>query len=222
MNNSTFINDCYYHVYNRGVEKRTIFLDHSDCYRFIHDLFEFNDTASAGKYSEVKPPQDIKRELIVDIVCFCLMPNHFHLILKQRVKGGISFFMKKLGTGYSMYFNKKYKRVGSLYQGCFKSKYIENDEYLIHLSRYIHLNPLEIIEKGWKSEGIKDWKKAKTFLNNYKFSSFLDYSGKKNLPSILTMDFLKNFIEDNRMDYKKFIFNYIAGDYHQISQVSID
>jgi putative transposase len=95
----TFINDHIYHIYNRGVEKRDIFLEEKDYFRFIHDLFEFNDTAPAGKFSEArlpKIPKNKKRDPLVEILCFCLMPNHFHLLLRQLVSDGVVFFYAKI------------------------------------------------------------------------------------------------------------------------------
>lgn len=103
-----FINGGFYHVYNRGVEKRESFLEESDYFRFIHDLYEFNDAGPAnpnnqrivgGTTSNNNNGVFHKRDGLVEIICFCLMPNHHHLILKQSKEGGITQFMKKLGTG---------------------------------------------------------------------------------------------------------------------------
>ncbi|MCK4859169.1 MAG: transposase, partial [Candidatus Omnitrophica bacterium] len=153
MRKISLVNEHYYHIFNRGVDKRKIFLNQNDQYRFIHDLFEFNDMdavinvnrrvniTDGGETSISKTSISKKsRKLLVDIIVFCLMPNHFHLILKQKKDNGITKFMRKLGTGYTMYFNKVCQRSGSLFEGAFKSRYIDNDEYLIHLSRYVHLN----------------------------------------------------------------------------------
>ncbi len=96
--------------------------------------------------------------MLVEILCFCLMPNHFYLILKQLIEGGILLFMQKL-AGYVYYFNLKFKRIRSLFQGKFKAIEIDNENYLLHLSRYQHLNPLELIEPDWKEDGIKNLKK---------------------------------------------------------------
>ncbi|MDE2001122.1 MAG: transposase, partial [Patescibacteria group bacterium] len=124
-----------YHVLNRGVDKRKIFLDESDYFRFIHDLFEFNDQnpinnvtyhfngrnnskdlASPYIGAERKP-----RKLLVEILAFCLMPNHYHLLLRPKLDNGISLFMRKLNMGYAKYFNQKYERNGTLFQGRYKS-----------------------------------------------------------------------------------------------------
>src|SRR3989338_8132300 len=113
-----YINDNLYHVYNRGVDGRTIFMEDKDYLRFIHSLYEFNDRAPALSYSllfkrkEILNKPETTRQLLVHILCFCLMPNHYHLILRQTTDDGIPKFMQKLGTGYTMYFNEKYKRSG--------------------------------------------------------------------------------------------------------------
>ena len=216
-----FVNDCIYHVYNRGVEKRILFQTDSDHLRFIHDLYEFNDTKPTLRYSEVRPPQVRKRDLLVEIYCFCLMPNHFHLILKQLKDNGIYLFMKKLGTGYSMYFNKLNNRVGSLFQGRFKAILIENNEYLLHLSRYIHLNSVELIEKNWKSKGIKNWAKVKKFLKFYRWSSYPDYLDVDNFPSVTRRDFIISLAKGKNR-YKKFVEDFISKDINKIKSLSFE
>ena len=133
----------YYHVFNRGVDKRQIFMDGSDTARFFRCMQVFNSISPIGSLLEFNTANsDLKEEgeRLVAIVAFCLNPNHYHFILRQEVDGGISEFMKRLSGGYTMYFNEKYKRSGSLFQGRFKSKHIGTDEYLKHLSAYVNLN----------------------------------------------------------------------------------
>jgi putative transposase len=192
----------FIHVLNRGVDKRTIFLDDKDYYRFVHDLFEFNDSENVSNVNyffnknidiECRYVEKKKRKLLVDIHAFCLMPNHYHILLSPRIDGGIPIFMKKLNMGYSKYFNEKYKRTGTLFQGRYKSVQITKDAHFIHIPYYIHLNPLDIITKKWRTGDMKDTDKAIKFLQNYRWSSFLDYSGKKNFPSVTRRDFLLKF-----------------------------
>lgn len=202
MRKEIFTNDNIYHIYNRGVEKRQIFMDSHDHFRFIHDLFEFNDIAPAGKYSEAKPPK-VKRELLVEILSFCLMPNHFHLILRQVVDNGITTFMHKLGTGYTRYFNDKGERVGSLFQSTFKAKIVENDQYLLQLSKYIHLNPLELFDSEFKKKNTISSEHIK-FLDNYRWSSYMDYIGNKNFPSVTHRNFILD-ISGGKQKYQQFI-----------------
>ena len=124
------------------------------------------------------PLDEIDRgETLVDIGSYCLMPNHFHLLIREKMENGISLFMEKLSTAYSMYFNKKNERTGGLFEGTFKAIYANDDDYLKYLFTYIHLNPIKIIDPNWKEEGIKDKNKAKEFLREYVFSSYMDYLG---------------------------------------------
>jgi len=130
-----------------------------------------------------------ERKLLVEILAFCLMPNHFHLLIRQLKDDGISRFMRKLG-GYATYLNKKYKRSGHLYQGRFKAVHVESDDQLKNTLAYIHTNPISLLDAGWKESGICEGQKAIQFLQEYKWSSYLDYLGIKNYPSITNRDFL--------------------------------
>lgn len=128
-----FVINGYYHLYNRGVEKRTIFLDNQDYHVFQRYLKDYLSPELGTD------PHSLSEE--VDLIAFCLMPNHYHLLVKQNTINGITKLVRAVCTNYSMYFNKKYDRVGTLFQGRYKGVLIENDRYLLHLSRYIHLNP---------------------------------------------------------------------------------
>ena len=169
----------YYHVYNRGVEKRRIFLDRNDKERFLRLLYIANsDIPVVFRLSQKKPLADIPvGKKAVAIGAYTLMPNHIHLLIKEVVDGGLSLFMEKLMTAYAKYFNKKYDRVGSLFQSRFKAEHIDRDEYLKYIYAYIHLNPIKLIEPTWKEKGIGDMKRAKKFLDTYRYSSYQDYAG---------------------------------------------
>ncbi|MCM8793287.1 MAG: transposase [Candidatus Omnitrophica bacterium] len=222
MKKVEFSSHQFYHIYNRGVDKRRIFEDENDYVRFIHSLFEFNDQYPALPFSQIyKREKKRDRELLVNIICFSMMPNHFHLILEQLNDGGITKFMRKLGTGYTMYFNEKYKRTGALFEGKFKAIHIENDKYLLHLSRYIHLNPVELIEAHWKEKGIEDFNKVKDFLEKYRWSSFLDYIGIENFPSIIKKDFLLNYFRDPA-GYKIFVLEFLTKDLVFIKELLLE
>ncbi len=203
MHKPQFIEDQIYHIYNRGVEKRNIFLDDEDHFRFIHDLFELNDenAASNATYYFNRQAKEVElqyiekekksRKLLVEILIFTLMPNHFHLVLRQRREKGIIKFMQKLGTGYTNYFNKKYERVGCLFQGRFKAVLVSEESHFIHLPYYIHTNPLDLLNYGGSTSVVK---KEMEFLENYRWSSFPDYIGKKNYPSVTSREFLSEFL----------------------------
>lgn len=175
-----FVEEEFYHVYNRGTDKRVIFKEPADYDRFIELLFLVN-TAQSIQVREIRRDflsiyEYERKELLVHIGAYCLMPNHFHILLTPAVEGGIQKFMLKLSTAYSMYFNKKYERTGGLFQGRFKSEHANSDEYLKYLFSYIHLNPIKLIQSDWKDTGIKDALGALRYLEAYAYSSFADYN----------------------------------------------
>lgn len=176
----------YYHLYNRGTDKREIFLDYKDKNRFLSLLYLCNSTEAIhlSDYPNCTLQEIleiVRGESFVDIGAYCLMPNHFHILIKEKVENGISLFMQKLSTGYTSYFNKKQNRTGSLFEGRFKAKHLDNDEYLKYQFSYIHLNPIGIIDSNWKEKNISDKHKAKEFLKKYTYSSYLDYMGVKRI-----------------------------------------
>jgi putative transposase len=103
------------------------------------------------------------------------MPNHFHILIREKVENGLSIFMGKLSTAYAMYFNTKYERKGILFEGRFSAKHIDTDEYLNWVFSYIHLNPVKLIDSNWKEDGVSDPTKAESFMQNYRYSSYYDY-----------------------------------------------
>ena len=173
----SFAPEEYFHIYNRGTDKRKIFDDQKDYQRFTESLYLFNSTERVVLRLIPKKDRFIydREETIVDIGAYCLMPNHFHLLVRAKNDNGVSSFMEKIQTAYSMYFNKKYKRSGSLFEGPFKAQHVSRDEYLKYLFAYIHLNPIKIIDLEWKEKGISDINKSEKFLNSYNSSSYPDY-----------------------------------------------
>lgn len=145
MPNPPLVTGCYYHIYNRGVEKRKIFLHEKDYGRFLESVNFYRFSPQPIRLSEFKRNRKalkrVAQKAIVEIVCFCLMPNHFHFLIRQLEDGGITEFIRKTSDSYSRFFNTKYERVGGLFQGNFKAKLVESDEYLLELTKYIHLNP---------------------------------------------------------------------------------
>lgn len=137
----------FYHIYNRGTDKRKIFLSKYDYDRFLKSLELFNTKEPIGSIYEhsfgIKLGRFGRRtskSSLVDIICYCLNPNHYHMIVEQKIDGGVSEFIKRLGGGYTKYFNHKYKRSGVLFQGKFKALHVDSNEYLLHLSAYVNLN----------------------------------------------------------------------------------
>ncbi len=233
MTRPRIIRNEIYHVLNRGVDKRAIFSDDNDRLRFIHNLFEFNDTAPApnlayhlGKKQskEVGLPkiERRRRELLVEILAFCMMKNHYHLLVRPKADNFLTLFMRKLGTGYTNYFNQKYKRSGALFQGKYKVVHINNDRHFIHLPYYIHFNPLDGFAPSWREKEIKDHKKAMEFLENYRWSSFPDYIGRKNFPSITQREFLLKFFGGPE-EYKRKTTEWLkAIDFEAIHDVALE
>lgn len=178
----------YYHLYNRGTDKRTIFKGKADYERFVALLYICNGIAPVHMENLRRSEQGstlLEKAIacergapLVDICAYVLMPNHFHLLLKEREGGGTSRFMQKLTTAYTMYFNKRYARSGALFQGRFKSQHANEDRYLKYLVSYLHLNPIKLIEPKWKESGIRDKERARLFLQSYDASSYPDYAGR--------------------------------------------
>ncbi len=207
-----------YHVLNRGVDKRQVFMDKQDYLRFIHDLYEFNDQERVelnyykfrdygvnGKIAKVN--KKIKKPL-VDILAYCLMPNHYHILLAPKTERGMSLFMQKLNAGYTKYFNQKYERVGALFQGRYKHILVTDETHFLHLPFYIHFNPLDLSYPEWRNNKISDPKGALEFLKSYRWSSHLDYLGVKNFPSVLNMKPLMEIFSSHE-DYAKLVENYL-------------
>ncbi|MHB8860727.1 MAG: transposase [Minisyncoccota bacterium] len=135
----------FFHIYNRGVDKRIIFVDNEDMQRFFQSMIEFNTISPVGSlyqnsFRRLSGSTPKSEDRLVTIIAYCLNPNHFHVVLEQLVDGGISEFMKRLSGGYTCYFNNKNERAGSLFQGKFKAVHIDSNEYLLHVSAYTNLN----------------------------------------------------------------------------------
>ncbi len=177
----TFALGEYYHLYNRGTDKRIIFCDASDYKRFTELLFLCNSVGPVNMRDVYRDHRSAftytRGEQLVAIGAYCLMPNHFHVLATPLCEGGMTKFMNKLGTAYSMYFNKKYERSGALFQGRFKAQHVDDDVYLKYLYAYIHLNPVKLIQLDWKEKGISNVKHAFSYLATYPHSSFMHYLG---------------------------------------------
>ncbi len=208
--NFSFSINEYYHIYNRGTDKRIIFLEPYDYSRFIILLHLCNSRIPVDIEKFLREGRSFPElinividDRLVHIGAYVLMPNHFHILVKEINENGISLFMKKLSTAYSMYFNKKYERSGNLFQGIFKAKHAEKDEYLKYLFAYIHLNPVKLIDPYWKENKIKDKNKAEEYLLDYKHSSYLDYLNlERNENKILNISsFPEYFLDKNFGDF---------------------
>jgi putative transposase len=187
-----FSPDEWFHCFNRGVDKRRIFLDKNDHRRFIALLYACNSvkTIHISNYEQGFRSKRFAHVLnisrtgtLVDIGAYTLLPNHYHLLLRERVDGGVTSFMRKLGTAYTMYFNIKYKRAGALFQGAFKAKHVQTDSYFSRILNYIHGNHGVLYEPKWKEGIIKNEDELRALLIDYPYSSLADYYGAFRLES---------------------------------------
>ena len=216
-----FTEEGIYHVYNRGVEKRDIFIDEQDYAVFLHllkyylsplDLDNMHPLLQFQDFSvkKIYPLANLEKE--VDLITYCLMPNHFHLIIKQHSIDGVSKLLLKVATTYAMYFNKRYKRVGYLFQGPYRAVLVESESYLLHLSRYIHLNPVDLkgvppfdypysSYKYFLGKARSGWIKPKIILD------YFDTSTSKLQPLLKHYPSYQEFVEGGTEDSKEIIGN---------------
>lgn len=206
----------FYHIYNRGTEKRNVFTSRSDRDRFLALLYLANqdnptDLKLQGRtLSEIVEPRT--GNPLVEIVAYCLMPNHFHLLVREAEEGGVSKFMQKITTGYTMYFNKKYERNGSLFQGKFKATHVADDRYMRYLISYIHLNPVKLVEPKWKKTGITNREHAERYLETYTPSSYPDHLGEERLEGmILAREALPEYFSSDT-DFKTLVTEWLTYD----------
>jgi len=226
----------YLHVYNRGNRKMPIVYDENDKWRFLKNLRYFNDgytpehifrgLSLLRKSNFTKPfewPKDWPvHNPLVKILAFCLMPNHFHLLLKEIKKGGVTKFMKKLGDGFTNYTNLKYEETGRLFQGSYKSRTVQEVKYIQYLDVYIQvLNPFEIYPGGIE-KALKEFDKAFDFAMGYPFSSLGESFKARNL-EIVDRDILKEMFSDLKT-YKKFTYDalLVRNTREIIGRMSID
>jgi len=193
----------FYHIFNRALDNQPIFVNKRDCQRFIDVLFFYQRNPQI-RFSHfmnlpLKERGDIfkqinKNKKLVEISAFVLMPNHFHFLLQQKEENGVSLFLSRVTNSYTRYYNTKYKRKGDLFESVFKAVRVETEEQLIHLSRYIHINPVVSFVIDEKN------------LISYSFSSFSEYL--KGKSSLLDLKPVLNHFK-NLQDYKKFVFDQI-------------
>ena len=223
-----YVENGYYHIYNRGVEKRLIFQDEQDSVVFLSYLKEYllpkNEEELSKKLSDQNLPYKERVKTIrllrmnnfadeITLLAYCLMPNHFHMLIKQKSASSIDKFMNSMATRYTMYFNQKYKRVGPLYQGVYKAVLITRDEQLLHLTRYIHQNP-----QGKKKHLEKSH--AENLLYSQP-SSYPEYAGKRKTMWIKCEEILAYFSKTNsKFSYEAFVNS--EENFEKIAKLTID
>jgi len=200
-----YLENSYYHIYNRGVEKRDIFLDKQDCIVYQRYLKLLLGNPEEIKNIQIPRIQTFLKNNMhkeVELLAFALMPNHIHLLIKQTQKDSIIKLMKRLTTSYVMYFNRKYNRVGALFQNAYKAALIENDPYLLHLSRYIHLNPTKI---------------TNTKIDFTDFCSFPYYSKQKKA-SWLNTEIIQSYFSHAKIPKKGNTYEDFVTDYRNLPE----
>lgn len=205
------VTDQIYHIFNRGVAKLPIFTNKRDHDRFLETIYYYQFKGPKPKFSHLNRFKDSKFEKnkkIVEIFCYCLMPNHFHFLIKQLQDNGISEFINKVSNSYTKYFNTKHNRTGPLFQGQFKAIRIGNEDQLIHVSRYIHLNPIATYL-------VKN-------LNSYPWSSYLNYIGSEENKNC-SKNFILSMFKTNQK-YEQFVLDQIeyAQSLERIKHLVID
>jgi len=200
-----FVTGEFYHLYSRGVEKRIIFLDAQDYQHFLYLMYVCN-TEKSIKLRDIGKNFD-RGETIVDIGAYCLMPNHFHILVHEKVQNGISDYIRKLLTAYSMYFNKKHERTGRLFESVFKSEHIDGDNYLKYLYSYIHLNPAKLRDKNWRENKNRNTNSLLDFVCKYRYSSLLEYLDHKY--KILDPEKFPNYFL-NPEEHRKELFDWLS------------
>ncbi len=210
----------YYHIYNRGVERRLIFLDEGDYKNFLGILKMYltpinlqgqtlQVDGSMKSLAPTKKPNNFVTE--ISLICYCLMPNHFHLMVRQNSDRSIASFLQTIMTKYVVYFNKKYKRQGGLFQGRYKAVRISNENQFIYITKYIHRNPIDLMPVRSDLAGLMD----------YKYSSFGNYLGLFKQDWVKTEDILSYFSKTNpRNSYQLFVEE--SGDVSRVYQEMID
>lgn len=212
----------FYHVFNRGNSKQEIFLDDKDYEHFIKLLYLCNSEKRINFREDIVLKKidvwDFERGVqLVSIGAWVLMSNHFHIYITSSPnpwglgkQNNITVFIGRVCNAYTKYFNKKYNRTGSLFEGPFKSVHISDEIQAKYLFSYIHLNPLKLIDKNWKTDGVKDKKGSLKYLESYKWGSFTDYMGtNRNESKILNRDQFLDYFPSSG-DFKKEIFDWIS------------
>ena len=211
------------HVCNRGVEKRKIFLDQNDYFRFATNLIFLNNIKGKIRIQSKKPIDNIEKilfgqEKLVEVLKWSLLPNHYHLLLYEVVDGGILEFTKRLGNAYTKYFNTKYSgRSGYLFQNSAKMIIITDESQFNYIPIYIDLNCVDIYKPNWKVQKNRDFKKIINFLESYKWSSFNNYFGndREELRIIINKNLFYSLFESNKIKYLKEIKVFIEDPINQ-------
>ena len=210
----------FYHIYNRGVDKRTIFKDEMDYKMFLSYLKNYLSSPDSKQVGPAQRPiRPSNMHETIQLICYALMPNHFHLLIRQNTKFGIVSFMRRISNAYTKYFNERYGRVGPLFQGKYKGVLVTEDPYLLHLTRYIHLNPV--------GHGVLNGQN-RSDLQSYPYSSYGEYLGKRKTgwiypEGILSFfDLAKTAFSQYDSSYKSFVEDYKINSASQLGNLTLE
>lgn len=235
MRKEKFIPNEYYHIYNRTIMSVPVFKNDQNAKRLKQSLLFANSTISSKIFQflrdsekplETKLIEALKMlekgEKIVDILCYAIMPDHYHMLIKEKKDGGIINFVRKCDISITKYINTKDKRRGPIFESLFKSKHVDSNEYLTHLSTYIHLNPLDIISgKEWRNHKLKNWSKIRKKIIDYTWSSLKFFLG-DNFDPIISGE--KTILEQfkNKKDYESFLCEWSNDSFINTKDIALE
>lgn len=233
LRKENFAPDEFYHIYNRTLFNIPVFKNRKNCERLMQALLLANSTHSSQAFqflrnnenATIEDALEIAKngEKFVDVICYTIMPNHYHLLLKERQENGITGFVHKCNISVAKYINTKMERRGPLFESLFKSKHISSNKYLLHLSLYIHLNPLDIISgKEWREGKLQNWTMAKKKLLAYPWSSLKSFLENKKDDLIISGTEIITDQFDGKKDYELFLQRWSEESLETIKDIAID
>ncbi|MBI2023583.1 transposase [Candidatus Giovannonibacteria bacterium] len=212
MRKSSFVEGEFYHIYSHSIGNLDLFTSSRDYSRFLSALFAANGkreiyhldrSRGLNLVSDIRDGKINIGESLVDIIGFCLMPNHFHLILRELSDGNISIFMHRILVSYSKYYNLKYERRGHVFERTFDAKHLHDDEYLMRALAYVNLNPEDL--KQWRRKEVK-----------YPWSSFQDYTEENRWGGLLKTKFMLDYFNSSKIELKEFIESARKDEYENL------
>ena len=227
-----FVPGEYYHIYDRTIFNTPVFKDNKNCVRLMQAFLLANSTQSSQAFQFLRDNQKAtienaleitkKGKQLVDVICFAIMPDHYHMLLREKIEGGITSFIHKCNISVAKYINTKTERHGPLFEGLFKSKHVTNNNYLLHLSLYIHLNPLDfLVGKGWREHKIQNWNQIRDKLIYYPYSSLKNFLNKNHEDKIISgAEIITDQFKDVK-EYKSFLRDWSEEELNIINDLII-
>jgi putative transposase len=228
-----FVPNEHYHIYNRILFNALVFKDSKNCDRLMQAFLLSNSTKSTQAFQLLRNRQDAtiedalkiakNGEKLVDVICYVIMPDHYHLLLKEKMEGGITNFIHKCNISVAKYINIKTERRGPLFESLFKSKHIATNNYLLHLSLYIHLNPLDfLVGKQWREHKIQNWNQIRNKLINYPYSSLKNFLNTNHEDKIISGTKIITDQFKNAKEYESFLRDWSEETTGAINNLIID